>query len=227
MYSSSSGDAGAAIVGLMFSGFFLVLWLGVLILVIGGMWKVFTKAGQPGWAAIVPIYNIYVLTQIVGRPVWWVALPFAAIIPVVGWIVALGADIILLNDLSKSYGKTTGFTVGLVIFPYVFIPMLGWGSAQYLGPMATGFGNPPVAGGGYGGGYAPPAPGGYAPPAPGGYQPPAAPTYAPPAAPNYTPPAAPPAPPVAPPTYQPPAAPPSAPPAAPTYEPPAPPAPPV
>lgn len=219
MYSSSSsGDAAGALIGLMFSGVFFVIWLAFIVAVLGGMWKVFTKAGQPGWAALVPIYNIYVLTQIVGRPAWWVVLPFASVIPVVGWIVALGSEIILMNDLSKSYGKDTGFTIGLVILPPVFIPILGWGQAQYVGPMATGFGLPatPGSGGpgtGYSagpqGGYAPPPPPAYTPPAPPaapqGYEPPAAPAYAPPAPPAYTPPTpqAPVEAPAAPPAYTP------------------------
>lgn len=217
MYSSSSsGDTAGALIGLMFSGVFFIIWLAFLVAVIGGLWKVFIKAGQPGWAAIVPVYNIYILTQIVGRPAWWVLLPFASVIPVLGWIVALGSEIILMNDLSKSYGKDTGFTVGLVLLPPVFIPILGWGQAGYVGPMATGFGLP-VTPGGYQSG--PGAPGGYQAP----YTPPAAPygqPPAPPAPPAYAPPAPP-----APPAYAPPAppAPPAyAPPAAPQYTPPAP-----
>jgi hypothetical protein len=249
MYSTSSsysGDGASAAI-LAMTSVIWVVYLAVLVVVIAGMWKVFVKAGQPGWAAIVPIYNMIILVQIVGRPIWWVALLFASIIPCVGWIVALAAGVILMNDLSKSFGQSTGFTVGLILLSPVFVPILGFGGARYIGPMATGFGNPPTTGGGgYGGpgapgGYTPPAPGGYTPPAPGGYTPPASGGYVPPTppappAPTYAPPAAPaapaptyqpPAPPAAPaPTYQPPAAPPATP-EAPPAAPPAPPAPPA
>ncbi len=235
MYNSYPGGAadsavsGAATAGMLaFFGVYSLVMLAVLVLVIAGLWKIFVKAGQPGWAAIVPIYNIYILLQIVGRPTWWLALLLLAFIPVIGSLAVLVVLFILYWDLAKSFGKDVGFAIGMVLLSFVFVPMLGFGSAQYLGPKASGFGLPdtPAGGpgmpGGYaGGGYTPPA-GGYAPPPPGGgYTPPAPPAYTPPAPPAYTPPA--------PPTYAPPTPPAApAPPAAPTYEPPAaPPAPPT
>jgi hypothetical protein len=221
-------------------GIFWLIWLAIVIVVIAGMWKVFTKAGKPGWASIVPIYNLYILLEIVGRPTWWLAFLLLGFIPFIGSLALLVVMFIIYWDVAKSFGKDIGFAIGLMLLGIVFWPMLGFGSAQYVGPMASGFGLPDTPGGGYaGGGYPPPAQGGYAPPQPGytppapGYTPPAptytppAPPAAPPAAPVYTPPAAPAAPPAAPPqapVYEPPAAPP----AAPTYEPPAaPPAPPT
>lgn len=99
------------------------------VVVIAGMWKVFTKAGQPGWAAIIPIYNLYIITQIVGRPVWWVVLFF---VPFVNFI----ALIITMNDLSKSYGQGMGFTIGLILLSPIFIPILGFGPSTYVGPSA-------------------------------------------------------------------------------------------
>jgi hypothetical protein len=206
----------------------MVVILAVIVVIVAGMWKVFTKAGKPGWAAIVPIYNIYILIEIVGRPTWWLALLLLAFIPFIGSIALLGVLFVLYWDVAKSFGKDIGFAIGLTLLGPIFWPILGFGSAQYIGPMASGFGLPDTPGGGYGGPGAPggyPGGGGYPPPAPG-YTPPA-PTYTPPA-PTYAPPA-PPAPPAAP-TYTPPAPPvaptytPPAPPAAPTYTPPAPPA---
>jgi len=94
---------------------------------------VFAKAGQPGWAAIVPIYNAVVLLQITGRPLWWIILfmiPLANII--VGILVAV--------DLAKSFGQSTGFALGLVFLGFIFFPILGFGSARYLGPAAAGAG---------------------------------------------------------------------------------------
>jgi len=105
--------------------------IGVLIalLVIVATWKVFTKAGQPGWASIIPIYNLYIWCKIVGRPWWWILL---MLIPLVNFIVA----IILCIDLAKSFGKGVGFGIGLLLLPFIFFLILGFGSAQYQGPAA-------------------------------------------------------------------------------------------
>jgi hypothetical protein len=105
-------------------GIFYILFL---ILMAASMWKVFTKAGKPGWAAIVPIYNIIVLLEIVGKPWWWLLLFF---IPLVNFVIF----IMLFNSLSKSFGKGVGFTVGLLFLGFIFIPILGFGSAEYVGP---------------------------------------------------------------------------------------------
>ncbi len=111
----------------MFSGVFMLVWLAFLVFVIAGMWKTFVKAGQPGWAAIIPIYNLVVLVQIVGRPLWWV---IVMLIPCVNIIFF----IILMNDLSKSFGQSLGFTIGLIVLSFIFIPILGFGGARYVGP---------------------------------------------------------------------------------------------
>jgi hypothetical protein len=107
-----------------------IIYLAVILLIILGLWKMFTKAGKPGWAAIVPIYNMIVLCEIVGRPAWWVVL---MLIPFVNVIAA----IIILIDLAKAFGKTAGYGIGMVILPFIFIPMLGFGSATYRGPVAA------------------------------------------------------------------------------------------
>jgi Family of unknown function (DUF5684) len=105
----------------------IALLIGLLLIV--AMWKVFTKAGQPGWACIIPIYNIYIWCKIVGRPGWWVILMF---IPFVNFIIC----IILCIDLAKSFGKGVGFGIGLALLGIIFLPILGFGSAQYQGPSA-------------------------------------------------------------------------------------------
>lgn len=120
-----AGAAAAGIAGLLF----MLIYVGIIVAVIAGMWKTFTKAGQPGWAAIVPIYNLYIWTKIVGRPWWWLLLMF---IPIVSIVIA----IILCVDLAKSFGKGIGFAVGLILLGFIFIPILGFGSAQYQGPSA-------------------------------------------------------------------------------------------
>ena len=105
----------------------IIIWLAVVVFLIAAMWRVFEKAGQPGWAAIIPIYNTYVMTKIGGKPGWWVILFF---IPIVNIIVLIW----LYNMISKSFGKDEGFTTGLVLLGIIFWPILGFGGAKYLGP---------------------------------------------------------------------------------------------
>lgn len=108
----------------------VIIWLLVVVVMIAAMWKVFTKAGQPGWASIIPIYNMYIWCKIVGRPGWWVIL---MLIPFVNIIVG----IIVCIDLAKSFGKGVGFGVGLILLGIIFLPILGFGGAQYQGPSAA------------------------------------------------------------------------------------------
>jgi hypothetical protein len=106
---------------------FMLLWLAFVVFLIAAQWKVFEKAGQPGWACIIPIYNIIVLLKIVGKPSWWFLL---FLIPGVNLVFAIWT----INLLSKSFGKDEGFTIGLLILGFIFYPVLGFGSARYIGP---------------------------------------------------------------------------------------------
>lgn len=124
---NNGGGAAGAIGGLIM----MVIQLGILGLVIAGMWKLFVKAGQPGWAAIVPIYNTYVLTQIAGRPILWFILTFVPCVNIV-------AAILIMIDIAKSFGKSTGYAIGMILLPFIFIPMLGFSDAQYGGPSFKG-----------------------------------------------------------------------------------------
>lgn len=108
----------------------MLVYLAVLVLVIAGVWKVFSKAGKPGWAALIPFYNTIVLLQIAGRPLWWFFLLF---VPLVNIVVAF----IIINDLAKSFGKSIGWTIGLVFLPFIFYPMLGFGKATYTKPAGA------------------------------------------------------------------------------------------
>src|SRR6266446_4527142 len=109
---------------------FWICWTVYTVLMIAAWWKVFSKAGQPGWAAIIPIYNWIVWCKIVGRPWWWILL---LLIPFVNLIIL----IILMIDLAKSFGKGVGFGIGLILLAVIFFPILGFGSAQYQGPSAS------------------------------------------------------------------------------------------
>jgi Family of unknown function (DUF5684) len=115
----------------LFSGVGLFVWLAFLVLYIVGGWKVFEKAGEAGWKFIIPIYNLYILLKIVGRPGWWLILYF---IPFVNIVIL----IIVWVDLSKSFGHGVGFALGLIFLPYIFLLILGFGSDRYLGPAASG-----------------------------------------------------------------------------------------
>ena len=92
------------------------------------LWKVFTKAGHPGWACLIPIYNTYILIKIAGKPGWWLILLF---IPLVNLIIS----IILQIAVAKAFGKGVGFALGLIFLAFIFYPILGYGSAQYKGPQ--------------------------------------------------------------------------------------------
>jgi len=98
---------------------------------IASVWKVFVKAGQPGWAAIIPIYNTLIQLRIVARPWWWILL---LLVPIVNIVILFMMSI----ELAKRFGKGTGFGVGLVFLSFIFYPILGFGSAQYLGPGGRG-----------------------------------------------------------------------------------------
>jgi hypothetical protein len=109
---------------------FWICWLAFVILMIAALWKIFTKAGQPGWTAIIPIVNTYFLCKVAGRPGWWVILMLLPIVNLIIWI-------ILCIDVAKSFGKGAGFGIGLLLLPIIFFPILGFGRAQYQGAAAT------------------------------------------------------------------------------------------
>jgi hypothetical protein len=122
---SAAYQSGRAVGG----GLAVVIELAVIVLVIIGMWKVFAKAGRPGWASIIPIYNAYVLCEIAGKPGWWVVL---MLIPFVNLIIG----IIVMIGLAEKFGKGAGFGIGLILLGFVFIPILGFGDATYQGSRA-------------------------------------------------------------------------------------------
>jgi len=116
----------------MHAGLFFVSSFGILvsILLVVGSWKTFQKAGQPGWAILIPIYNYLVALRIAGRPWWWILL---LLIPLVNLVVHVVVNI----DIAKSFGKGTGFGIGLWILPFIFFAILGFGESRFTGKAAA------------------------------------------------------------------------------------------
>lgn len=103
-----------------------LVMLAIMVMVVASVWIVFTKAGQPGWAALIPIYNVFILVQIAGMPGWWVLVFFVPVLNLVPTIlVPLG--------VAKNFGKGSGFAVGLILLPFIFYPLLAFGDAKYSG----------------------------------------------------------------------------------------------
>ena len=126
------------VLALMFGGTMFFVMLACFAIMIIAAWRVFTKAGQPGWAAIVPIYNAIVVLQIVGRPLWFIVLFFIPLVSIV-------AAIIVCVDFAKSFGKGTGFAMGLLFLSPIFLLILAFGDARYVGPGAAAGGIRPPA----------------------------------------------------------------------------------
>ncbi|CAN5398960.1 hypothetical protein BH09BAC6_BH09BAC6_07420 [soil metagenome] len=127
-FDSNSPGAFAAMAAIISAMFIPILIIAVITVV--GKWKIYEKAGKPGWAAIIPVYTWIVMLEIVGKPIWWIFLFF---IPCVNIIFMIWT----INLLSKSFGQTEGFTIGLILLGFIFYPILGFGNYQYLGPSAA------------------------------------------------------------------------------------------
>ncbi|QDV44237.1 hypothetical protein Enr13x_40990 [Stieleria neptunia] len=117
---AQEGGGGGGVVGLLI----LLIQLVIIVVIVAGLWKTFEKAGKPGWGAIIPIYNVVLLLEIAGRPIWWIVL---MLIPLVNIIVA----IVISIDIAKNFGKGAGFGIGLAFLGFIFYPILGFGDAQY------------------------------------------------------------------------------------------------
>jgi hypothetical protein len=104
----------------------ILLMLAFFLIMAVSSWRLFTKAGRPGWASIVPIYNLVVWLQISGKPLWWIALYF---IPLVNMVVAVLCGF----ALARKFGRGKAFGLGLVALPWIFVPVLAFGDDVYLG----------------------------------------------------------------------------------------------
>ncbi len=120
----NQGSAAGLLVG-------LAVYFVVIILMFAGVWATFVKAGRPGWASIIPIYNGIVLIDIARKPLWWFLL---MMIPFVGIIFA----IIVMVAIARNFGRGGGFAIGLILLPFIFWPILGFGSSEYIGEDGAG-----------------------------------------------------------------------------------------
>ena len=116
----------------------VIIFIAVVIIVlqIVGMWKVFTKAGEKGWKAIIPFYNLAILYKISGMSPYLVFLYLGFLIPIVNIFVAIAFSVIDLYqkiNLMKGFNKSTGFTVAMIIVPFITYLVLGFGESKYVG----------------------------------------------------------------------------------------------
>ena len=103
---------------------FWIFYFIIAIFMIIVQWKIYVKAGKPGWGCIVPIYSIILMLEIADRPIWWI---FLMLIPFVNFIIA----IIITLDIAKAFGKETGFGIGMILLPIIFYTILAFDSSEY------------------------------------------------------------------------------------------------
>lgn len=116
--TAAAASMGAAMI------FFMLIYLAIAILMLISYWKVFAKAGRQGWECIIPIYNVFIFLKIIQKSAWWFLLFCIPLVNIVFGIMAI-------NELSKRFGKDTGFTIGLLFLPVIFIPILAFGDSKY------------------------------------------------------------------------------------------------
>ncbi len=121
---------GSNAVAAAFGGMMVLFWLAVMVVIIVGGWKMFEKAGQPGWAIIIPFYNVYILLKIAGRPGWWLIL---YCIPLVNIVIA----ILVALDIAKAFGQSAVFGFFLLfLLSGIGYLILGFGNYRYQGAPA-------------------------------------------------------------------------------------------
>jgi len=106
-----------------------IVYLAILALEVVAVWIVFSKAGRPGWACLIPIYNLYVILKIAGRSGWWL---LGFMVPFLG----LYGIIVMWLDVAKAFGRGTGFGIGLILLSPIFVPILAFGQSRYVGVKA-------------------------------------------------------------------------------------------
>ena len=110
---------------------YLAFVIPVILIFIAAFWRLYSKAGQPDWAILIPFYNLYIYTQVIKRPRWWILLYFSIAIPAVGALGMVFLSIIDQLRLAKVFGRSEGFGVGLILLGWVFFPILAFSKSQY------------------------------------------------------------------------------------------------
>ena len=134
---SSTAAAASMLLGglagffVIFAIFACIIGLIIIILNIIATWKIFTKAGQAGWKALIPIYNSVILFKVAGISPLWVLSYLVAWVPFLGPLFVLGVTIYAMINLSRAFGKEDAFAVGLVLLNTVFIMILAFGKSEY------------------------------------------------------------------------------------------------
>ena len=140
-YGSDYAAVGG-ILGVLFGvlAVFFVIVLILMILNVIGQWKMFKKANEEGWKALIPIYNTYTLCKIVGVNPWWILIVFVAAlfssVPIIGLVspaASIYFTVMIVGSTAKSYGKETGWAVGLALLGPIFTFALGVGKSEYQG----------------------------------------------------------------------------------------------
>jgi hypothetical protein len=125
LLAQNDGDAAAGVAALLFGLICnCIVPLAIFILIVAGLWKIFEKAGRPGWAAIIPFYNMYIVTELAGRDILWFILLFIPCVNIV-------AAVLIWMDLAKNFGKDPLWGLGLALLGPIFIPLLGFSDARY------------------------------------------------------------------------------------------------
>lgn len=136
--TTSSSDV-MTLLGAMLGGFLgiiIAIGIAIFVLKIVANWKLFTKAGEKGWKAIIPFYNTAILYKISGMSPWLVLLYLGMFIPVINVFVCIAFVVLNLYqpiNLAKGFKKSTGFTVGMILLPFIFNLILGLGKSEYVG----------------------------------------------------------------------------------------------
>lgn len=132
---ANSSIAAAGIGILVLLAIFVIFALAIV-----AMWRLYEKAGKPGWASIVPFYNIFVMLEIVGRPTWWFAV--ILLVPIVQTVFS----VIVAIDFAKSYGKGLWYGLGSLFFPFIIYPVMAWDkNVRYIGPAAASNSSPNIS----------------------------------------------------------------------------------
>lgn len=129
---SSNATAGIHFVGV---GHTIGVFIEIIFMIIQiiAIWRIFDKAGKAGWKSIIPIYNLVILFKISKLSPWLLLIYLSLLIPVIGLVASIILKVVQANGLSKAFGKSTGFTIGLLLLPFVFYVILGFGSSRYIG----------------------------------------------------------------------------------------------